>query len=208
MAVRPSLNNPAIGFYSLMPSPSHIPPQHRQPLHASIPLPAVHDHGDRCHTTLISLHPILQCSSTRTVAFDLHHHPQPFTTIPSHALTEPATNPPLPCLSISTRYLHSSIVVLPSQHPFVTVSDVFHTLHHTLSLGASQDELCGLPSDIRPHVHAVYERRVQAHADWRSSEWERQCGIRKIDLFLGRTRFLGVSMTANQRNVRLILDVC
>ena len=209
MAARPSLDDPAMGVYSFTPSLSCTPSsRHRRPPLTTVPLPPVHHHGHRCHSKLISIHTALRSSPIRTIKFDLHYHPSSSMALPPHVLAEPATTPPLPCLSISTPYLQWSIVVLPSRHPFVTVSDVLCTLHHTVSFSATQDELDGLTSDIWPHVHAVFERRVQAHPDWRICERERRCGIRRIDFLLGRTRFLGLSIVANQEGVGLVLDVC
>ena len=106
-------------------------------------------------------------------------------------------------------YLPYSIVVLPSQpYAFVTVSDVLRTLHCTLSLSVTTDELDELPSEgVRSQVKAVYERRVQAHPDWRTREMERRRGIRRIDLLLGRTRFLGLSIVGMRGDV-VVLDVC
>ena len=210
----PLLNHPHMVLYSPAQSPSRDPPplcRDRSP-YACIPLPAVHDHGDRCHTALTSIHPILQSSRRPTFKFDLHHHPSTIA-LPRRSLSEPATHPPLPCLNISTYLLPYSIVVLPSQphlpNAFVTVSDVLCALHRALSLSVTTDELDELPSeDIKSQVKAVHERRVQAHSDWRTRELEKQWGIRRIDLLIGRTRFLGLSVVVGMRGDVVVLDVC
>ena len=178
----------------------------------------MHDHGDRCHLTLASIHPILDSTSNTTIRFDLHHHPSSITLPPDYqslspaTLAEPATHPPLPCLNITVFLLPWSIVVLPSgspsQNAFVTVSDVLDALHLALNLSATPEELAELASEeIRAEVRAAYERRVQALADWRWRESERLMGIRRVDLLMGRTRFLGLSIQGKERNV-LVLDIC
>jgi hypothetical protein len=209
----PLLNCPPMVLYLPAQSPRRDPPplrRDRSP-YARIPLPAVHDHGDRCHTTLTSIHPLLQSSPKPTLKFDLHHPPSSIA-LPRRSLSEPATHPPLPCPNISTHLLPYSIVVLPSRphlpNSFVTVSDVLRTLHRALSMGLTHDELDELPSeDIRSQVKAVYERRVRAHPDWRTRELEKRWGIRRIDLLLGQTRFLGLSVADKRRDV-LVLNIC
>ena len=213
----PLLNDLPMALYPLALSPRHDPPplcRDRSP-YACIPLPPVHDHGDRCHTTLTSIHPLLQCSPKPTVKFNLRHHPSTMALPHDHrrrSLSEPATHPPLPCLNISTHLLPYSIVVLPSQphlpNSFVTVSDVLCTLYRALSMGVTHDELDQLPSDdVRSQVKAVYERRVHAHPDWWTRESEKRWGIRRIDLLLGQTRFMGLSVAEKRRDA-LVLNVC
>ena len=202
-----------MALYPPAQSPRRDPPplcRDRSP-YACIPLPPIHDHGDRCHTTLTSIHPLLQYSLKPTIKFDLHHPPSTIA-LPRRSLSEPATQPPLPCLNISSHLLPYSIVVLPSQphlpNSFVTVSDVLRALHRALSMGVTRDELHELPSeDVRSQVGAVYERRVGAHSDWRTRESEKRWGIRRIDLLLGQTRFMGLSV-ANKRRDVLISNVC
>ena len=208
----PLCNDPQGGLYS--PARFHrlIPPplcRERSP-YACVPLPDTHDHGDRCHTVLTSIHPLLQATSYSAIKFNLHNHPSTIG-IPQHALAEPATSPPLSCLSIST-HLPWSIVVLPSQphlpYSFVTVSDVVRTLHHTLSLGATPEELNELASDVRSQVKAMHERRVLSYSDRRTREWEMRSGIRRIDLLMDRTRFQGLSrLTVGDRKGMLVLDL-
>ena len=199
-------------------TPPHEPPPlcHDRSPYACVPLPPVHDHGEQCHTTLISIHPLLRYPLEPCIQFDLHHHPSMITLPPIHSgcsLSEPATNPPLPCLNISTRLLPHSIVVLSSQphdpHAFVTVSDVLCTLHRALSHNVDHDELAELASpDVRSQVEAMYERRVHAHPDRRTRESEKRWGIRRIDLLLDQTRFMGLSIAGRRKDVLLVLDVC
>jgi hypothetical protein len=60
---------------------------------------------------------------------------------------------------------------------------------------------------MRSRVETVYERQVQAHPDGRTRESEKWWGIRRIDLLLGQTRFMGLSIADKRRDV-LVLDVC
>jgi len=214
MATRSPLSNDPLGvLYPPARSPRRSPPHlcHERSPYACIPLPPTHghDHGDRCHVTLTSIHPLLRSSSKSAIKFHLHNHPSSVA-IPQHALAQPATHPPLPYLSLSTHLLPWSIVVLPSQphlpHSFVTVSDVLHTLHHTLSLGATPEELSELTSDVRSQVEAAFERRVKSYSDIRRREWETGLGIRRIDILMGRTRFRGLFIVGDEKDV-LVLDI-
>ena len=207
----PPLSDPPMALYPPALTARQEPPplcRDRSP-YACIPLPPVHDHGDRCHTTLTSIHPLLRYSLEPAIQFDLQHHPSTIALPPDHlgrrSLSEPATHPPLPCLNLSTRLLPYTIVVLPSQPylspSFVTVSDVLRTLHRALSLGVAHDELDELPADVRSQVEVVYERRVKTHPDVQTRESEKQWGIRRIDLLLGQTRFMGLSVAGKRKDV-------
>jgi len=207
----PLFNDPSGVLYSPARSPLRSPPPlcHECSPYACVPLPPTYDHDHRCHVTLTSIHPLLQSSSKSAIKFHLHNHPSTVA-IPQHALAQPATHPPLPYLSLSTYLLPWSIVVLPSQphlpHSFVTVSDVMHTLHHTLSLGATPEELRELTSDVRSQVEAAFERRVKSHSDIWRREWETRLGIRRIDILMGRTRFRGLSIVGDDKDV-VVLDI-
>jgi hypothetical protein len=127
------------------------------------------------------------------------------------SLAAPATAPPLACITISIASLPWSIDVHPSRphapNAFVSVWDVLDALHYRLGQVATPEELGELASDeVRTVVWAVFEHRVRTNRDRQSREIERRAGPRRVDMLLGRTRFVGLSISDGGRH--LVLDVC
>ena len=195
-------------------SPSRSPPLTPPPLNLvgspywRAPLPPVSD-GDHFAAfppplyyppTPITLHPYLRYSFTPTVDCDLSQHPSTITTahdhhpLPLFTLAEPATNPPLPTLTIVSSSLPRPIEV-SARKPgsFVSVSDVFMTLHHALSMAVSPIEY---PPPLSPggalfRPHAAYDYRSSPSSPhWHAYE---RPSLRRIDFLSGRTRFMGLS---------------
>jgi hypothetical protein len=102
-------------------------------------------------------------------------------------------------MTIISELLPWSIVVTPSSpkpDACVTVADVITTLHRTLRLAVHPDEFNALPShEAKYRVNAAYESRYKrmASVDPTGFEEEKRKGVKRVDFFMGRTMFLGLS---------------
>jgi hypothetical protein len=166
---------------------------------------------------LPSINRILRYSLKPNVSFDLLHHPSTITTLPDHrllslrTLAEPATNPPLPHMTVVSPHLPWSITISPplphKANKFVTVSDVLVTLHRALALTVTVTEYGNLPSeDAVVRVNAAWERRVKDITDGRAREIERRKGVKRCDFLMDRHRFLGLSKMGRDPDV-FVLNV-
>jgi hypothetical protein len=214
----PSTPSPAYSFSSL---PSSTGPLTPPPLHHHYaPLPPVKDSPEypshypphpvkdaaayssfspySPHLALgpVRIHPALGFQSNPSFFWDVARHPSTSRTpLSSVVLAAPATNPPLPTLTIISPYFPWSITITsssPSHSPgvpaFVTVADVLSTLHHTLRLPVRQAEYDKLPTMEAKHcVNNAYQARC------RGSEEEARKGVRRVDFLGGRRTFLGLS---------------
>jgi hypothetical protein len=193
------------------PEPPRSPPplKHEGSPYARSALPAVpEDHP----TATLRIQRVLSFALKPKISFDLSHHPSTITTLPGHrqislfALSELATTPPLPSMTIVSPDLPWSITVVPpSPHKanqFVTVSDVLVALHRTLGLAVTITELRNLPSaDAVSRVIAAYERRVKEIADNKSREAMRRKGVKRVDFLMEHRRFLGLSRMGRDPDV-------
>ncbi|PPQ70381.1 hypothetical protein CVT26_013847 [Gymnopilus dilepis] len=118
---------------------------------------------------------------------------------PVQAFSEPATSPPMPSLFISHPSLKFHIEVLPSTPiagAYVSVSDVLAKLYRELRLSIHPMEYAELPDgEIRQSVDAAYYSRCGRIRDIEDRMQEERKGIKKIDLLMGNTRFMGLSGT-------------
>jgi hypothetical protein len=119
-----------------------------------------------------------------------NHH-----SVSSRTLREPATNPPLPFLSITSQHLPWSIkVYASSNNSFVTVEDVLSSIYRSLrtNLTSSEFNMFRSPHDQRRATRA-YEERYRRHRSVRIYEEEKRGGMKRVDFLMGHTRFLGIS---------------
>jgi len=78
------------------------------------------------------------------------------------------------------------------------VEDVFEQLYRELRLPILPIEYAELPdSHIRANVDAAYFRRCARILDEKEREYELSKGIKRIDLLMGRTHFIGLSGVAD-----------
>lgn len=128
------------------------------------------------------------------VQYDITHPPTYLlgTQVSLEAFHEPATEPPLPNLSIICPNLLSPINVISGDVGYVTVSDVLHAIHHELRLPTSNAEYKSLPMDVIKDVDAAYYHRCRRSGD-ESRQLER--GIKRVDFLMGKNRFFGLSGT-------------
>ncbi|GLB42508.1 hypothetical protein LshimejAT787_1105230 [Lyophyllum shimeji] len=87
------------------------------------------------------------------------------TQISLEAFHEPATQPPLPHLSVICPNLLSPINVISGDVGYVTVSDVLHAIHHELRSPTTTAEYKSLPMDVLKDVDAAYYNRCRRSGD-------------------------------------------
>ena len=121
------------------------------------------------------------------------------------ALFEPATSPPLESLFITHPYLKWNIEVLPQESgpgAFVSVGDVVDTLYRELRLAIHPIEYAELSEgDMRSEVDNTYYQRCGRIIRPEARMMEQKKGIKRVDLLLGRTRFLGLSGTLSAPDI-------
>jgi len=144
--------------------------------------------------------------SEPALVWDLSH-PPPYSSImdmhapqiPTQALAEPATSPPLPSLFITHPSLKWNVEVLPQESipgAFVCVGDVVDTLYRELRHPIHPIEYAEVSEgEMRSAVDATYYQRCGRIANFEARKMEEQKGIKRIDLLVGRTRFMGLSGT-------------
>jgi hypothetical protein len=129
------------------------------------------------------------------VDYDLSHPLQTITSQLTPSFFNPATYPALPALTVLCRHITWPISVFPSQFTgFVSVLDVFMSVHTSLRLSARRAEYDALPSgDVRQGVDNAYFRRCELLADEEQRRTEAAQGVKRVDFLGGKTRFLGLS---------------
>ncbi|KAF8890277.1 hypothetical protein CPB84DRAFT_1784955 [Gymnopilus junonius] len=146
---------------------------------------------------LLWTHPPHYYLEMHGVSWDVMDHPSSISrnrhSISSRALREPATNPPLPFMTITTPYLPWSIKLNASNGSFVTLEDVFDATYRSLRTNISQAEFNRFPSpnDQRRATRA-YEQRYRRHHSARLYEEEKRSGMKRVDFLMGHTHFGGI----------------
>jgi len=158
---------------------------------------------------------VLEFSGIPVIIYDISRHPSLITTPYNQSLdidtiSEPATLPPLLSMTLVSPFLPWSITIVPlSPKPdaCVTVSDVIMTLYRTLRLAVHPDEFNALPShEAKYKVNIAYQSRYKylENIDPRGCEEEKRKGVKRVDFFMGRTMFLGLSPIEEDSNVWMI----
>lgn len=216
----------------ISPYPRVIPPIALQSLQSyspslstSTPPPLKHAGSPYCHIPLppvsglvpaitprgsVLLHHLLGLSQNPAIDLDFSHRlliisPSNHRTPSSFALSDPATKPPLPCLTVFSAFLRWSITVLPSSDridAFVTVLDVLADVHRALHVNATLAEYNDLPSsEVQYWVNTAFEHRCQQIKEGRDREVEMRKGVQRVDFLMGRTRFLGLSCEGEEPGI-------
>jgi hypothetical protein len=202
----PSTPSPTYSSSSLPSSGGPFTPQHTT--YYSTPLPPVSELYPSPARGPVRIHPALGFAAHPTYAWDVTYHPTTTRTpLPANVLAEPATNPPLPSITIISPYLPWSIAITPSasQHKlntisgtpaYVTVADVLSTLYRALRLAVRQAEYDKLPSlEAKHSVNEAYQARC------RGSEQELRKGVKRVDFLGTRKKFMGLSSSRAGPNV-------
>jgi len=140
-------------------------------------------------------HSYLDMSS---VAWDLRDHQSAVSrnhhSISSRVLCEPATNPPLPFLSITSRHLPLSIKVYALNNLFVAVVDVYSSIYRSLRTNITSSEFNRfLSTNGQRCATRAYEERYRRQRSIRIYEEEKRGGMKRVDFLMDHTQFLGIS---------------
>ncbi|KDR67766.1 hypothetical protein GALMADRAFT_79446 [Galerina marginata CBS 339.88] len=119
--------------------------------------------------------------------------------IPSHTLFEPATNPPLAFVTITSPYIPWTIEVNASHRPYLTLGDIFNGIYHSLHTQITWSEFNLLPSrNAQRRATRAYEWRYRRQQSARVYKHEKRGGMKRIDFLLEHSRFIGISNTCCQ----------
>ncbi|KDR65008.1 hypothetical protein GALMADRAFT_260377 [Galerina marginata CBS 339.88] len=147
----------------------------------------------------VHLHRYLEMSS---VNWNLLDPPSTITRdhrpIQSRMFLEPATHPPLSVITIISPYLPWIIKVHASHRPYLTVGDVFNAVYRYLRTNITKAEFNSLRSVnslSQQRATCAYEWRYRRHRDARVYRAEKNGGMKRVDLLMGNSRFIGISNT-------------
>jgi len=140
-------------------------------------------------------HPYLDTSA---VTWDMRDHQSAASrshhSISNRTLCEPATNPPLPFLRITSQHLPWSIKVYSSNNSFVTVDDVLSSIYRSLRTNVAPTEFNTLPSPKhQQRATRAYEERYRRQRSARIYEAEKRGGMKRVDFLMAYTLFHGIS---------------
>ncbi|KAJ7507439.1 hypothetical protein B0H11DRAFT_1705347 [Mycena galericulata] len=124
-------------------------------------------------------------------------------------LAEPATSPPLPCVTILSDLFPWRISIYPSSSKpgaYVTVADVLHGLYRGLRHRVRKEELetISVPKPFIASVRQAFHNRCSRLArtvDPAAADSEARKGIRRIDFLLGNHMFTGLLPTSENPDV-------
>ncbi|KAK0433057.1 uncharacterized protein EV420DRAFT_1602119 [Desarmillaria tabescens] len=156
-----------------------------------------------CMTTL---HPVLALSQVPQLRFDVSLPPVNITpnnrSVSPHVFSDPATNPALPLLIISSAAFPWRVDVRPkSGSPFVTVADVVEQIYTFLRTNVSEKE-CNklqLPPQTLKSVYRAFHERYQRIPDPVKLKEERDKGLKRVDFLQGHHTFMGLATTGGDR---------
>ncbi|KAF8076411.1 hypothetical protein FPV67DRAFT_1713587, partial [Lyophyllum atratum] len=154
------------------------------------------------------IHPVLGAARVPLVHYDLslpisalQLHPSVLT----HVLSEPATQPPLPCMTIICQPLPWSINVTASnskQGTYVTVLDIFDAIYRALRLSVTSREFEDIAThDEKRRVNDAYCRRYKSIADKKGYELEKSKGLKRVDYLKERHIFASLASTPHGPDV-------
>ncbi|KAF8879388.1 hypothetical protein BD779DRAFT_1552097 [Infundibulicybe gibba] len=196
---------PALSSSNYSPASSSgplTPPQHPSgrlpgPSPYAISFPPTSHHK---HPMTIHVHPLL--SSPAIISYDVTLPASTISTkhrqAATFSLSEPATNPPLRSMTVTSPHLPWSIKIYPSRHSVITVSDVLQGIYSALRTNLSASDFYALPThkDQR-RATAAYEARYRRMRGTRAYDEEKRGGLKRVDYLMDNTRFAG--LTASHR---------
>ena len=169
----------------------YAPPKHPYPPHG---IPKVPSSASRYTPASVAIHPYL---ATDGVVWDLMDPPSAIIrnghSVSSRSLSEPATRPALPFISIVHPRLPWSFKIHASNARFVTLGDVLDSLFRTLRVNVTQPDFQSLSERDRRRATRAYEDRYRRLRSSRMYEEEKRGGMKRVDFLMGHTRFVGLT---------------
>ncbi|KAJ7499241.1 hypothetical protein FB451DRAFT_1204772 [Mycena latifolia] len=202
--------SPTYTMSSLSASPPLMTPppfSHSRSLYACAPLPPLNGMPG-------SIHDVLSGARGRhMLAFDVSYDPAYTVSASSglspRVLAEPATTPPLPCVTISCDLFPWRVAIYPSSSKpgaYVTVADVLNGIYRDLRHRLRKEELATMSASqpFMASVHQTFYHRCNMLAravDPAAADSEARKGIRRIDFLLGKHTFCGLLPTSETPDV-------
>lgn len=114
----------------------------------------------------------------------------------SYCLAEPATNPPIPVLTLQNDFLPWRCEIRASTSHYVTVEDVLTQLYRFLRTPGTREEFKAAPSQrVRDAIAEMYHNRCLRASSAEAYAEEQRKGLKRVDFLMGRTTFMGLSST-------------
>jgi hypothetical protein len=151
----------------------------------------------------VQLHPLLRFTHSPVLNFDVTLSPSNISTyhqgLSASALSEPASKPPLPSLTVISPHLPWSINVAAPYGTFLTVFDVLDGIYRSLRANISSNDFRALRSQKdQDRVTVAFEQRCKRT---REREAERRKGVRRVDFLMGNRKFTGLTSTNRGHDV-------
>jgi hypothetical protein len=161
-----------------------------------------------------AFHPFLEASTASAITYDFRDPISTAATTNNNQLSietlrQSAFIPSLSRATITSSYLPWTIKVYPFNASYITLQDVFSSIHSALRTNITPAEFLLLPSDHhRERAKRAYQQRYrrlrhQPHSEISSdneSESEKRAGMKRVDFLMGHTKFLGISCIECQPN--------
>ncbi|KAF4583620.1 hypothetical protein EYR38_002375 [Pleurotus pulmonarius] len=112
-------------------------------------------------------------------------------------LSEPATNPPVSLMFITSPHLPWTVKVNPSRFGVVTVSDVFQAVYASLRKNIYPSDFESLAHHDKKRVRKAYEERYRRLRSSREADQEKSQGVKRVDFLMGHSRFMGLTVTSD-----------
>ncbi|KAI0266249.1 hypothetical protein BC834DRAFT_969731 [Gloeopeniophorella convolvens] len=190
--------------YSGYPYASQMPSTPGAPHMGTVPLPAIQSHAlptppvspETSRLAMLSELLVYTGHRSAKLNFNAVHPPSSSCLHPScnpNTINEPAISTHAPCLVLEIPGLMRFYAQSARGHA-VTVREVLHAIHATLSERASQTDYTRLPSENhRQAASASFAQRNKITPD--------PAGLRRFDLLGGRTTFAGLQRAATGEDV-------
>ena len=158
-----------------------------------------------------NVHPFLSPSNPPALRYKFTDPPSYITIARSHSpippqlLSQPATQPPLPSLTlVFPRLTWQCPVHASSNGSYVTLFDVLDTLYRFLRTNISEREYQSLPPDSQKRVYEAYQHRCSRFRSNRERHAERMKGVKRVDFLMGEIRFQGLGLASGAANVWIV----
>jgi len=94
---------------------------------------------------------------------------------------------------ITSHYIPWGVKVQASNGSYITLEDVLDSIYRTLRVNVTQAEFASLPSSKEQRrATESYERRYRRIRHEGLYQEEKRGGMKRVDFFLGRSRFMGL----------------